>query len=467
MEKIKEKKKSRVPHSYVILFSMIIIMAILTYVIPAGQFERVDVGGRTVVDPSSYSSVESNPATIFDVFKAVPKGLGAAQSIVFFIFIVGGSFNIITQTGAIEAGISKIAVSLKGKEKLLIPLIVFIFSIGGGTIGMAEEAIVFVPIGIALSRALGYDAVVGMAIVSLGAAVGFTSGFMNPFTVGVAQGIAEIPLFTGIELRLVIWVASLVLVIAYIYKYANKVKANPELSIVYDLEQEEKDHVIDLSNVMEMTKKHVMVLLVFALGMILLIFGVFKYGWYITEIAAIFIAMGIIAGLVGGMDVNEIAKEFILGAKEMTTGAIVVGVARGMLVIMESGLILDSIVNGLASAITMLPKSISAVGMLIVQSFINFFIPSGSGQAATTMPIMTPLADVIGLTRQTAVLAYQFGDGISNSIIPTSGVLLANLSVAKIKYDSWVKFVWPLILLWTLMAAVFMVIATAISYGPF
>ncbi|MBP1924223.1 putative ion transporter superfamily protein YfcC [Sedimentibacter acidaminivorans] len=467
MEKTKEKKKSRVPHSYVILFLMIIIMAILTYVIPAGQFERVDVGGRTVVDPSSYSSVESNPATIFDVFKAVPKGLGAAQSIVFFIFIVGGSFNIITQTGAIEAGISKIAVSLKGKEKLLIPLIVLIFSIGGGTIGMAEEAIVFVPIGIALSRALGYDAVVGMAIVSLGAAVGFTSGFMNPFTVGVAQGIAEIPLFTGIELRLVIWVASLVLVIAYIYRYANKVKANPELSIVYDLEQEEKDHVIDLSNVMEMTKKHVMVLLVFALGMVLLIFGVFKYGWYITEIAAIFIAMGIIAGLVGGMNVNEIAKEFILGAKEMTTGAIVVGVARGMLVIMESGLILDSIVNGLASAITMLPKSISAVGMLVVQSFINFFIPSGSGQAATTMPIMTPLADVIGLTRQTAVLAYQFGDGISNSIVPTSGVLLANLSVAKIKYDSWVKFVWPLIILWTLMAAVFMVIATAITYGPF
>lgn len=467
MEKEKAKKKSRVPHSYVILFSMIIIMAILTYVIPAGQFARIDVNGRTVVDPSSYSAVESNPATIFDVFKAVPKGLGAAQSIVFFIFIVGGSFNIITQTGAIEAGISKIAVSLKGKEKLLIPLIVFIFSIGGGTIGMAEEAIVFVPIGIALSRALGYDAIVGMAIVSLGAAVGFTSGFMNPFTVGVAQGIAEIPLFTGIGLRLIIWVASLILVIAYIYRYANKVKNNPESSIVYDLEQEEKDHVIDLSDVMELTKRHVMVLLVFVLGMAMLIFGVFKFGWYITEIAAIFIAMGIIAGLVGGMDVNEIAKQFILGAKEMTTGAIVVGVARGMLVIMESGLILDSIVNGLASAITMLPKSISAVGMLIVQSLINFFIPSGSGQAATTMPIMTPLADVIGLTRQTAVLAYQFGDGISNSIIPTSGVLLANLSVAKIKYDSWVKFVWPLMLIWTLMAAAFMVIATAINYGPF
>jgi uncharacterized ion transporter superfamily protein YfcC len=446
---------------------MIIIMAILTYIIPAGQFARIDVEGRTVVDPTSYSSVESNPATLFDVFKAVPKGLGAAQSIVFFIFIVGGSFNIITQTGAIEAGISKMALSLKGKEKLLIPLIVFVFSIGGGTIGMAEETIVFIPIGIALARALGYDALVGTAIVSLGAAVGFTSGFMNPFTVGVAQGIAEIPLFTGIGLRLVIWVCSLILVIAYIARYANKIKNNPELSIVYDLEKEEKHKVIDLSDVMQLTKQHVMVLLVFVLGMTLLIFGVFKFGWYITEIAAIFIAMGIVAGFVGGMNANQIATEFILGAKEMTTGAIVVGVARGMLVIMESGLILDSIVSGLASAITMLPKSISAVGMLIVQSLINFFIPSGSGQAATTMPIMTPLADVIGLTRQTAVLAYQFGDGISNSIIPTSGVLLATLSVAKIKYDSWVKFVWPLILLWTLMAAVFMVIATVINYGPF
>lgn len=463
----KKKKKSRVPHSYVILFSMIVIMAILTYVIPAGQFERVVLDKRTVVDPSSYTTVESNPAKIFDVFKAIPKGLGAAQSIVFFIFIVGGSFNIINQTGAIEAGISKIAVSLKGREKLLIPLIVVLFSIGGATIGMAEEAIVFVPIGIALSRALGYDAIVGMAIVSLGAAVGFTAGFMNPFTVGVAQGIAEIPMFSGLTLRLCVWVTSLVLVIAYIYRYANKVKHNPQTSLVYDLEQEEKDHVIDLNNVKQLTKRHVWVLLVFLVGMIFLIFGVFKFGWYITEIAAIFIAMGIVAGLVGGMHVNDIAKEFIQGAKEMTTGAIVVGVARGMLVIMENGLILDSIVNGLASAITMLPKSISAVGMLIVQSLINFFIPSGSGQAATTMPIMTPLADVVGLTRQTAVLAYQFGDGISNSIIPTSGVLLANLSVAKIKYDSWVKFVWPLIGLWTLMAATFMVIATIINYGPF
>ncbi len=463
-----KKKKGKVPHTYVILFAMIIIIAILTYVIPAGQYQKVESStGRMIVDPASYQQIESAPARPFDVLKAFPKGLAAAQSIVFFIFIVGGSFNVVNQTGAIEAGISKVALSLKGKEKLLIPIIVFIFSLGGATIGMAEEAIVFVPIGIALSRALGYDAIVGMSIVALGAAAGFTAGFMNPFTVGVAQSIAELPMFSGIALRLVVWVCTLVLVIVYISRYANKVKADPTKSLVYELELEEKDHAIDLNNVKQMTSRHTGVLLVFLIGMGILIFGVFKFGWYITEIAAIFLAIGIVGGLVGGMNLDEIAKDFITGAKDMTTGALVVGLARGILVIMEGSMIIDTIVFGMASVVSSLPKSVSAVGMLLVQSFLNFFIPSGSGQAATTMPIMAPLSEVIGLTRQTAVLAYQFGDGISNSIIPTSGVLLANLSVAKIKYEVWVKYVAPLMGLWTLMAAVFMVISVLINYGPF
>jgi len=463
-----KKKKGKVPHTYVILFAMIIVMALLTYVIPAGQYQKVELPtGRMVVDPNSFASVESNPAKFFDVLKAFPKGLAAAQSIVFFIFIVGGSFNVVNQTGAIEAGISKIALSLKGKEKLMIPIIVFIFSIGGATIGMAEEAIVFVPIGIALSRALGYDAVTGMAIVSLGAAAGFTAGFMNPFTVGVAQGIAELPMFSGIGMRIAIWICTLLLVIIYIFRYANKVKADPLNSIVYELEMQEKDQAIDLSNVKEMTKKDTLVLLIFAFGMGILIFGVFKFGWYITEIAAIFLAIGIFSGIASGMPIDDVAKHFITGAKDMTMGALVVGLARGILVIMEGSLIIDTIVFGLASAISTLPKSISAVGMLLVQSFLNLIIPSGSGLAATTMPIMAPLSDVIGVTRQTAVLAYQFGDGITNSIVPTSGVLLANLSIAKIKYEEWVKFVAPLMILWTLLGCIFMIIAVATNYGPF
>lgn len=468
MVKETKNKKFKVPHTYVILFAMIIIMALLTYVIPAGQYQKVEsASGRMVVDPNSFAAVEANPAKPFDILKAFPKGLAAAQSIVFFIFIVGGSFNVVNQTGAIEAGITKIALSLKGKEKLMIPIIVFVFSIGGATIGMAEEAIVFVPIGIALSRALGYDAVVGMAIVSLGAAAGFTSGFMNPFTVGVAQGIAEVPLFSGIGLRLVIWVCTLALVIGYIFRYANKVKSDLKNSIVYDLEVQEKDKAIDLTNIRQMTTRDIIVLLIFGVGMGILVFGVFKFGWYITEIAAIFLAIGILSGIAAGMNLDDLAKHFITGAKDMTMGALVVGLARGILVIMEGSMIIDTIVYGLAGAISALPKAISAVGMLIVQSFLNLIIPSGSGLAATTMPIMAPLSDVIGVTRQTAVLGYQFGDGITNSIVPTSGVLLANLSIAKIKYEEWVKFVGPLMLLWTLLGCIFMVIAVAMNYGPF
>lgn len=463
-----KKKRMKIPHTYVILFALVVIMAVLTYVIPAGQYTRVEnADGRMVVDPDSFTIVDSNPSKPFDIFKAIPKGLAAAQSIVFFIFIVGGAFNIVNQSGAIEAGIGKILTSLKGKESLMIPLIIFIFSIGGATIGMSEEAIVFVPIGIALARAIGYDAIVGMAIVALGAAAGFTSGMINPFTVGVAQGIAELPAFSGIELRFIIWICTLILVTVYIYRYAAKVKADKRNSIVYELELAEAENSIDLNTIRKMTGRDSAILIVFAVLLGVMMYGVFEFGWYITEIAAIFLAIGIISGLIAGMGGDEIAKHFIDGAKDIAMGALVVGLARSILVIMEDALILDTIVHGLSIMISALPKTISAIGMLLVQSFLNLIIPSGSGLAATTMPIMAPLADVIGVTRQTAVLAYQFGDGITNSLVPTSGVLLANLSLAKIKYEEWFKFVMPLMVLWTIMGCVFMIIAVMINYGPF
>lgn len=464
----KTKRGLKFPHTYALLFAMIIIAAILTYIIPAGQYQMIESEtGRMVVDPNSYVTVESNPAKVFDIFKAIPKGLGESQSIVFFIFIVGGAFGIINKTGAIEAGINSAALSLKGAEKLMIPLFVILFSIGGATFGMSEETIVFIPIGIALARALGYDAIVGMAMVSLGAGAGFTSGFMNPFTVGVAQGIAGIPLFSGIQLRLAVWACTVALVSIYTYKYAMKVKKDPSKSYVYDLEKNHSKDTIDESSVEKMTGRHSLVLAVFAGGMLLIIFGVFKYGWYITEIAAVFLAMGIISGLVEGMNLDDLSNTFIEGAKDLTTGALVVGIARGILVVMQDASIIDTIVYALAQAISMLPRSVSAIGMLIVQSFLNFIIPSGSGLAATTMPIMAPLADVIGVTRQTAVLAYQFGDGITNLIVPTSGVLMASLTISKISYEQWAKFAAPLMVLWTLMGCAFMVVAVAINYGPF
>ena len=391
----------------------------------------------------------------------------AASSIIFFIFIVGGAFQIITATGAIEASISRVALSLKGKDKLMIPLFLIIFSIFGGTIGMAEEAIVFVPIGIALARALGYDAIVGTAMVTLGAACGFTSGFMNPFTVGVAQGIAELPLFSGINERFGILFVMLAITSLYLIRYGTKIKADPSKSIVRELEIEEKDKVIDLSNIPDIEGKHYLVLLTMVVGFGFIIYGVFNLGWYITEIASTFLAMGIIGGLFGKLGPSRVSQEFVSGARGIVFGALVVGIARGILVIMQDGFIIDSLINGLASAIQNLPNSIAVVGMYLVQVVINFFIPSGSGQAAATMPIMVPLSDVLTINRQVAVTAYQFGDGFTNSIIPTSAALMGVLSVAKISYEKWVKFLWPLMLIWLATGAVYLVILNAANYGPF
>lgn len=469
-EQVQEKKRFKVPHTYVVLFSIVLIVAIGTYLIPAGEFDRVkdEATGRTVVDPASFHYVDKNPTKFFDLFMNVPKGMSAASSIIFFIFIVGGAMQIITATGAVDAGIGKAAKALAGKEKLMIPMFLIIFSLGGATFGMAEETLVFVPIGIALARALGYDSITGVAMVTLGAACGFNSGFMNPFTVGVAQGISQLPLFSGIGLRFVAHFVFLAITTWFLMRYARRVKENPEVSVVADLEkQAAAEHHIDMNNIPVMEGKHKLVLLALVVGFGFIVYGVFKKDWYITEIAAAFLAMGIFGGLLGRLSPSDIGREFVNGARALTFGALVVGIARAILLTMESGLIIDTVIYGLAEAIKTMPQAISVLGMYIVQILINFFIPSGSGQAATTMPIMAPLSDLLGITRQTAVMAYQFGDGFTNSIIPTSSVLMAYLSIANISYDRWAKWIAPLMLMWIGSGAVFLLIAYFTGYGPF
>src|SRR5699024_1325910 len=454
----------KIPHTYVMLFSVMLIMAILTYIIPAGEFDRYhdEATDRTLVDSESFHQVERNPTKPFDLVKAVPKGMEESAQIIFFIFIVGGSFQIITATGTIESGIGNLAKKLDGKEKIMIPVFVLIFSIGGFTFGMSEEVIVFVPIGIALARALGFDAITGTAMISLGAASGFSAAVMNPFTIGVAQGIAELPLFSGAALIIVVLIVMLIITSIYIIRYGEKVKKDPSASVVRDLEIEEKGKNIDINNLITMTLKHKLILLIIGLGFITLGIGVFKFDWYIVEIGSTFLAMGILSGLVGGLGPSKVAEEFVEGAKGIVFGALVVGVARGILVVMTEGMIMDTLVYSLSNLIKILPRSIAVFGMYIVQIIINFFIPSGSGQAAVTMPIMTPLADLLGITRQTAVLAFQFGDAFTNSIIPTSGSLMACLSIGNIPYEKWFKFIWPLMVIWLGVGGVFLVIANAI-----
>ncbi|SHJ65152.1 Uncharacterized membrane protein YfcC, ion transporter superfamily [Anaerobranca californiensis DSM 14826] len=464
-------KNFKVPHTYVIIFIVVLVAFLGTYLVPAGVYERVQdpKSNRVVVDPDSFQYVEQNPVKFFSfeephLFSAIHRGMQGASSIIFFIFIVGGAFAMIQGTGAIDAGIGRLALKVKDKGILIIPIMAFIFALGGSTIGMSEEIIVFVPIGIALARALGYDAIVGTGMIALGAAAGFSAGFANPFTVGVAQAIAEVPLYSGFIFRLIMFIVFLIITSWYVISYALKVKRNPSFSIVADLEEKE-DKELNLENLPTFTVRHLLVYLVLLVGFVLIIIGIRKYDWYIQELASIFLMMGIFSSLIGGISPSKSASNFVEGAKSIAFGALVVGVARAILVVMEQGQIIDTIIHSLAIGISSLPSVFAALLMYFVQIILNFFIPSGSGQAATTMPIMAPLADLVGVTRQTAVIAYQLGDGITNSIIPTSAVLMSYLAIARIPYEKWFKWVTPWILMNIGAGAVFLVIASLINLG--
>ncbi|WP_432775872.1 Na+/H+ antiporter NhaC family protein [Brevibacillus gelatini] len=458
------KKRFSVPHTYAILFIIIILAALASYVLPTGEFERIkdDASGRTIVVNGSYHAVESSPVGFFDMFKAIPEGMQKGSQIIFYIFIVSGVFGIIRQTGAIEAGINKGVRYLEGREKLLIPASMFLFSIGGFSMGMAEESIIFVPIGIALARAMGFDAVTGTAMITMGAAAGFMGGMLNPFTVGVAQSLAQLPLFSGLTFRAIVYVFVLGFAIWYVMRYAYRVKADPTKSVIYAIEQQENTEQVAV-DIPELNGRHKLVFLVLACGLSFNVYGVFKYEWFLTELTASFFIMGLLAGLVGGLNVNKLFDAFVAGAKAVTFGALIVGFARAITVVLEEGKIIDTMIYALTSAIGHLPDAINVLAMFLIQAVLNLFISSGSGQAATTMPIMVPIADLLGISRQVAVLAFQYGDAVTNSIIPTSSALMGYLAVAGIPYEKWVKFIWKLLLGWAVIAAIALIVAVTIG----
>ncbi|MDR2174934.1 MAG: TIGR00366 family protein [Synergistaceae bacterium] len=468
VESVAVKKRFKVPHTYVILCSFILLAAIGSYIVPPGVYDRAkdERTGRTLVAPQSFHSVERTPVTPFQLFEAVPKGMVAAAEISFFIFICGGVFTMLQATGAIDAGLSKAIVAVRGKETLMIPLIMFLFSLMGATMGMSEEVIVFVPIGVALARAVGYDDITAVSMLSTGAAIGFSSGLANPFTVGVAQSIAELPLFSGFGFRLIGYAALYVSGVLYTMRYAKMVKLDPTRSYMYGVERQGDVKMRSLDNV-TFTGRHGAVLFIIVAFLAYMLYGVMKLDYYIMELATIFLAMGIVGALVGGLSPSDAARSFVSGCADITFGALVVGISRAILVTLQNGQIIDTIIHFLASIVSAVPKGLSAVAMFLVQSVINFFIPSGSGQASTTMPIMTPLSDMIGLTRQTAVMAFHYGDGFSNSIIPTSAGLMGVLAMAKVPYEKWVKFIWPVMVIWTIIGCIMCYISVLIDLGPF
>lgn len=558
--KIKDNKSRsktwQMPDTYVIIFFVVVLAAILTYVIPLGSFEVfykaydgngneiLEVGdnntGSFEVDGRKYiidatgdktlvlqegieealGSIKKSKAKAIEIkdgealrfkvvqeygkyvsvgkkqgikvfekwggvgflnyaFEGMVKGdkWGSAVGVMAFILIVGGAFGIILRTGAVETGILSMIKRTKGREAVLIPIIFFLFSLGGAVFGMGEEAIPFAMILVPLVIAMGYDAIVGIMITYVATQIGFATSWMNPFSVAIAQGIAGIPVLSGSGFRIAMWIFFTTLGIVYTWVYAKKIKKDPTKSLAYESDAfYREDFTQKNERDIRFNFGHGLVMLSIALGIVWVIWGVKAHGYYIPEIATIFFTIGLAAGLIGvifrlnNMTVNDIAEGFRNGAKDLVGAALVVGMAQGIVLVLGDSspvkdTVLNTILNGMSSILGSLPTVITAWFMYIFQSIFNFFVVSGSGQAALTMPLMAPLAQLVGVTKQVAVLAFQLGDGFTNLIVPTSGCLMGVLGVAKLDWSKWAKFQIKFQAILALLASLFIVVAVIMGFN--
>lgn len=448
----------KAPDALLIIAAVLAAAVACTWLVPAGAFERhevaTEVGTRTAVVPGTYHAVEATPVPWWGFFTAPVKGFADHQAamIIAFVLLIGGAFAVLNATGAIDAALYRVLRSARDKparKRLVIPLLMLAFSIGGNTFGMAEEVLVFLMITIPLARSMGWDPVVGVAIPFLGAGVGFAGAAFNPFTVGIAQGISELPLFSGWEFRLAQWAVLTGIAIVFVMRYAARVERSPEASVLHGVAGRAKEHG-ELEE-KPLTTRRLSVLALFTATIVALIIGVNRHDWYIEEIAGLFIGMGMLAAAIGKVPAGDAARAFAGGARDMVGAALLIGLSRSVLIVLQEGQVIDTVLHGLSGAISGLPASVSAQLMFFVQFAINFFVPSGSGQAALTMPVIAPLADLLHIPRQTAVLAYQLGDGLCNFIIPTSGVTMGILEIAGIPFNLWLKWIWKL-MLWLVAA---------------
>ncbi len=446
--------KLRLPHTFVLLLGLTVVAAILTWFLPAGQYQRHEVEGRQLVAPASYTEVSPRPAGFKEVAFAFPRGLAATASIVFYIFLIGGAFGVLQATGALEAGIDAIVRAAGRRDALVIPLLMLLFSLGGATLGIAEETLPFLPGLVILARRLGYDEIVGGAIALVGAGAGFAGAFFNPFTVGVGQAIAGLPLYSGLGFRLIVWAVVTAVSIAYVARWARRHRV-PAVAAEA------------AAGPGRIGWRHGAVLGAFATALVLVAVGSLSWGWGLSELSGFFVLVAAVAGPLGGLTADTTAESFLTGAAGLTSAALVVGLARGVLVIFDGAQVTDSILHAMAAGVAGLPQQVSVAGIYAVQVGLSYLVPSGSGQAALSLPILVPLGDMVGVTRQTSVLAYQFGDGFSNVFTPTQGYFMAGLALIGVPWTRWVKFLWPLQLIWLLLGLVFLLIAHALRWGPF
>ena len=444
----------RIPHTFTIVFGLIVLAAVLTWVVPAGEFLRQTVDGREVVVSNSFHFVDRAPQT-WQIFSAFFNGFVDKADIIIFILMVGGAFWILNNSQAIDVGVMAFLrrvqrlsryklISKLGVDNIIITLVMLLFSLFGAVFGMSEETIAFVVVFVPLAISMGYDSIVGVCMCYVAAHVGFAGAMLNPFTIGIAQGIAGLPLFSGLEYRLVCWLILTVLGIAFVLWYAHRVKAKPERSPVYRLDDYWRSRA-QATGESELTLRQGLILIVFFLTIVALVVGVLAFGWYIAEISALFFAMGIVAGIIDRQGADDIAKLFLAGCKDILSAALVVGLASGIIFILRDGHVIDTLLYGLTRSLAQTGEVASLGAMYLFQTLLNVVMPSGSAKAALTMPIMAQFADLIDVSRQTTVLAFQFGDGFTNMLTPTSGVLIGVLGMARIPYGTWLKWVWRFI----------------------
>lgn len=433
---------------YGLIFSIMIVMAVLTYLLPAGQYDTVQKDGRSYTVAGSYHRVDANPQGLAAVLTAPAKAFGDCAAIIVFIFITGAIFTILERTGTVNAVILGTSYLFSRRERLkkfFIPASMLLFSLGGAVFGMEEETLIFIPLFIPLALSLGYDTAVGVSIPFLGAWVGFGAAFMNPFTVGISQGIAELPLYSGLGYRLIVWAVCTAVVILFVTLYGERVRKDPKKSITYEADREKRKHLhLNVLEKPEFKRSHILISVVFALGMAGLVYGVAVYHWYIIEISGLFFGVGLLSAVIGRLSLNQTTDAIIDGARSMVSVSIMLALARAIVVIASDGRILDTVLHAIAQGIGHLHPLAAAEGMFFAHMFINFFVASGSGQAVLTMPVMIPLSDLIGVNPQLAILAYQFGEGWTNAVIPTAPVTMAAIGMAGIPWLKWARWNVPL-----------------------
>ncbi|MDH6358606.1 AbgT family transporter [Parabacteroides sp. PF5-9] len=532
-------KVRKIPHTYTIISVIILICAILSWIIPAGEYDRetriVNGSERTVIVENSFHNVDPSPQS-WQVFGVLLDGFEKQAGIIAFLLIIGGAFQIMNTTRAIDTGILSFLNNAQKIEKygffrkigvnnIVISLIIILFSLFGAVFGMSEETLAFVIIIVPLAISMGYDSITGLCMVYVAAHVGFSGAILNPFTIGIAQGLSDLPLFSGFGYRLFCWIVLTTILIIFVLLYASKIKKNPQASPMYNADVYWRQKESDASGTMTATQTTrsawisygllLISLILFAvfypttafsvgtntvsfpaiplftalyaltgyLGLrksnqlfilnllgytiVFLIIGVMGYGWYLTEISAIFLAMGIFSGFANNENADAIIAQFLTGAKDMLSAAIVVGLAGGIIQILQDGRIIDPILHNLATLMDSAGKVVSLGMMYMIQTTINIIIPSGSAKAALTMPIMAPFSDVIGISRQATVMAFQFGDGFTNMITPTSGVLMGALGMARIPYEVWVKWFYKILILFILIGMVLLIPTVLIPLDGF